>query len=649
MGIEEYNQARSRGQRESRTRLAAGLSPTLEVLDEHIEFIDIVTQEPLGLVNVPLERIVGTKTSGRQSAFSAGFMPLLPVGTEFSDKWSNLCDIHLREGICVPIKAYEYQNKFYVEEGNKRVSVLKFYDALTIPATVTRLIPAREDTLQSRLYYEFLAFYKYTGINYIDFTREGSFAALSTAVCKAAGEYWTTDDKRNFYSFYHMFRPQFESLDGPALGLTAADAALVYLSVYRYSDSIAATGKEIYKNLEKIWEEITVLTEQNAVSLSLEPKVLPTDPSLFSKLLPSFSGKSDALKVVFLHERDACTSGWTKNHGEGRRALESYFPGQVLTSHVDHIQPGVDDAVNIEAAVRGGADVIFTTSPPMLPACLKIAARHPKVKILNCSLNVPHPLVRTYYSRIHEVKYLLGLLAGILSPSDEIGYIAHYPIYGTPASINAFALGVQAVRPHAKIVLRWTCVAAHNAILNFADRENLFVFSGRDQLELQDSIPLEHQDFGLCKRLPNGKIETLATPQWRWDVVYKEIIRGVLDGTWENEEADTLRAINYWWGLKSGSVGISYADNLPAGSLALVRIVQEQLKNGLLNPFSGSFFAQGHIQKQPYDAASFSPEELIHMDYLLENIEGEIPHISTLIPKACRLVEFQGVACAKEN
>ena len=94
----------------------------------------------------PAESIVGTKTSGRHTAFAPNFMPILGESTEFAAKWSSLCDAHLKEGIRDPIVAYEYMNHYYIQEGNKRVSVLKYFDAISIPGYVTRIIPAREDT-----------------------------------------------------------------------------------------------------------------------------------------------------------------------------------------------------------------------------------------------------------------------------------------------------------------------------------------------------------------------------------------------------------------------------------------------------------------------------------------------------------------------
>ncbi len=646
MASELYLHALAKANKEVRARQAAGRNPYLQSLDELLNDVNIITQEHLGLVNIPMENIAGTKTSGRQSAFSAGFLPLLGSDTEFSDKWSNLCNIHLEEGIRVPVKAYEFKNKFYIEEGNKRVSVLKFHGAVTIPGTVTRLIPARENTLESDIYYDFLEFYRYSGVNYIWFTRKGSFAKLCTATYKGATEIWSQEDRQNFSSFYYMFRSQFESLGGDALGLTPADAALVYLSVHRYSDSISATGATILENLKKIWDEIKVLTQSEAVSLSLEPQTLPSTP-LLSKIFPVFAAKQRPLKVVFLHELDADSSAWTKEHAAGRRSLEANFPEQVVTSHIDHILPGVDDEIRIEAAVRGGADVIFTTSAPMMPACLKVAARHPDIKILNCSLNEPHPLVRTYYTRMHEVKYLLGLLAGILAQSNEIGYVAHYPIYGTPAGINAFALGVKTVRPNAKVILRWTCVSEHADILDFSDRKDVTIISGRDHQDLSLSKEFMRA-YNLYQRLPDGTIHDIATPALRWDSIYKEIIRSILDGTWTNEEADTNRAINYWWGLQSGAVTIEYSDTIPTSSHNLVGLMETQLMEGLLNPFSGILHAQDKTEMQPKNGIAFSPEELIHMDWLLDNVEGCIPNMSAIIPQARRLVSFQGVPSARE-
>ncbi|MBQ7860479.1 MAG: BMP family ABC transporter substrate-binding protein, partial [Faecalibacterium sp.] len=105
-------QAQRAGQKEYRARTAQGQTPYLAVLDDILQGDTIITQERLGLVDIPLDSIVGTKTRGRHTAFAANFMPLLAPDTEFADKWATLCEAHLQEGIQVPIKAYEYMNRF---------------------------------------------------------------------------------------------------------------------------------------------------------------------------------------------------------------------------------------------------------------------------------------------------------------------------------------------------------------------------------------------------------------------------------------------------------------------------------------------------------------------------------------------------------
>lgn len=422
--IEDYRSALRAGQRAYRACVARGQSPYLAVLDDILNGVNIVAQEPLGLVDIPAESIVGTKTSGRHTAFAANFMPLLEEDTEFAIKWSNLCEAHLEEGIHTPIIAYEYLNKFYVQEGNKRVSVLKYYEAVTIPGTVTRLVPARNDTLENKIYYEFLDFYKLSKINNVQFSRLGGYAKLQTLVCKAASEVWSDDDRLNFSALYTMFSQQFYALGGSALELTPGDALLVYLSVYRYSDACQSTPSQVRENLAKLWDEIKILTEPHAVELSLEPK--PGSEPLLNKL--NIFSKPSQLKVVFLHEYNAKNSAWVRGHEKGIEALKKEFPDRLIITNRENVSPEVDAEQIMEEVAHDNADVVFTTSIRMRPACLKVAAQHPKTRFLNCCLNAPHPLVRTYYPRTYEANYLLGMLAGILNLTDRVGYVAANPV-----------------------------------------------------------------------------------------------------------------------------------------------------------------------------------------------------------------------------
>ena len=140
--LEQYNKALKAGQRYYKDAIGTGSYPYLPVLDEIVDESRVAARMELGIINIPLSLVTGTKSAGRTTALAGNFMPLLGQDSEFAAKWMLLCDAHLSdEGISDPIRCFEYMGRFYVQEGNKRVSVLKSYSNPVIAANVTRLVP----------------------------------------------------------------------------------------------------------------------------------------------------------------------------------------------------------------------------------------------------------------------------------------------------------------------------------------------------------------------------------------------------------------------------------------------------------------------------------------------------------------------------
>ena len=185
MFLEDYRKARQMGQKEAKVCQSRGGSPSLPVLDEILSEEETCGEVDLGLVDIPMELIVGTRSAGRSQAFSRSFYPLMAEDSEFAHKWVTLCKAHMEEGITDPIKVYEYMHTFYVAEGHKRVSVLRYFGAVNIPAEVTRILPARDGSKASQIYYEYVDFYKLSGVNYLWFSAVGRFARLQAALGKA--------------------------------------------------------------------------------------------------------------------------------------------------------------------------------------------------------------------------------------------------------------------------------------------------------------------------------------------------------------------------------------------------------------------------------------------------------------------------------
>ena len=159
--LDEYNLALKQGQKEYRELVMEGRSPYPAVLDDILPENNTDSVVDVGLVEIPSERIIGTKSAGRITAFTASFRPLLDSKSEFAVKWVNLCAAHLGEtGITDPILCYEYLGNFYVQEGNTRVSVLRHFGSPRIPGTVKRIVPPLTDEPRIQAYYEFMDFYK---------------------------------------------------------------------------------------------------------------------------------------------------------------------------------------------------------------------------------------------------------------------------------------------------------------------------------------------------------------------------------------------------------------------------------------------------------------------------------------------------------
>ena len=125
MALYDYSGALRQGRRRYQEAVSKGQYPYLPVLDDILSNTDIVSEVNLGVIDIPLERVVGTKTQGRTRAFASNFMPLLGERSEFGAKWAYLYDHQIEEGSMIRCLAYEFMNRYYVQEGNKRVSVLK--------------------------------------------------------------------------------------------------------------------------------------------------------------------------------------------------------------------------------------------------------------------------------------------------------------------------------------------------------------------------------------------------------------------------------------------------------------------------------------------------------------------------------------------
>lgn len=638
MSFDDYTKANKAGRKDYQRHLSDGTYPYLQALEEILSHVDIISEVKLGLVQIPSELIAGTKTAGRRTAFAPNFMPLLDPHSEFARKWISLCDSHLEEGIRDPVTACEFMGRFYIMEGNKRVSVLKYFDSPSIPAYVTRMVPRKSRQTSNIIYYEYMDFYELSRVNYVLFSKTGSFPKLAAAVTGSRQTVWDHETQMQFSSDYVKFRKVYLAKGGSGLHITIGDALLTYINIYGYEALKNGTPSELKDNTARIWGEFRLLEEAQAVELLLDPSDAAPKKKFLDILIPSAPKQ---VKIAFIHSKDAAASSWTYAHELGRSHVDEVFSGQAKTICMDNILPGEDCCQAIEKAAASGCTIIFTTTPEFIPSSLKAAVEHPDLKILNCSLNTSHRYIRTYYGRMYEAKFLCGIIAGSLSDNNRIGYIADYPIYGMTANINAFALGARLVNPRAKVYLKWSTVKDDDIMESFKS-DGISYVSSQDMI-----IPkFASRQYGLY-RLEEGDDGcsplNAAMPLWNWGIFYEKIILSIIRGSWSGDDpADGTKALNYWWGLSAGVVDLICSQNLLPGTKRLVKFMRRSIEAGSFHPFSGILYSQqGIIQKDEHH--TLAPEEIITMDWLAENVIGSIPDFDRLTDAARQVVRISGI------
>lgn len=630
---EEYLQALRQGEKEYHDRQAAGKRPGPEVLDELLPDISSMTTQNLGLVEIPAQRIVGVKSAPRAEAFTAGFLPLFPHNSEFGQKWTLLCDAHLSSaGIRDPIECFEYLGNFYVTEGNKRVSVLRYFGAAKILADVKRLIPPYREEPRIQAYYEFMEFFKATRLYDLQFYRPKEYERLLSHLGKKPGQPWTEEERRSFQAKLFFFRTAVVSARAKRPEVRTEDALLLWLELYSFEDLGKLSLEELKSSLTALWDDM-VSVQEDTVRLETHVEA-GAKPNILTRIISSVP---EHLNVALIQQLDAVNSGWAKGHRKGMEEAAEALGQEVTIRFYDNVNTREELEACLDLAISQGAQAVFTTVPQMGKGTLKAALRYPRALFFNCSVDQPYSSIRTYYGRVYEAKFITGAIAGAMAKDDRIGYIASYPVYGVPASINAFALGAQMTNPRAKIHLKWSCVPGNPQGEFFA--EGIRVISNRD-VPIQSKMYLDFCNYGTYFMEGQGELVPLASPVWAWGKFYEKAIRGILSGKLKKGKASPAR--NYWLGMDSGVIDIDLSDRLPEGVRSLALLLKDSIREGRLDVFARSIRDQeGKVRNE--GQTGFSMDELIHMDWLCSSVVGSIPTFDALLPRAEDMVRELGL------
>lgn len=626
LGLKEYSKSISKGE--------VGYLPSLEGLVKNNE---IISEVDLGIIEIPLKKIIGTYSHLRSLSFAKNFMPLLDEETEFQAKWTNLCNAHLNEGIKHSIKLYEYLNWFYVIEGNKRVSVLKYFDAYSIAGHVTRLIPKYdENDIDIVIYYEFLKFNKITNIFTIYFSKPGNFDEFLKILENYNPKILSIDNKYHHLEvfIYKPFEKIYHEIGGTKLPITTGDAFLEYVKIYGIPEEIVDI--EIIPQIRELLTELDALSKDKSYNIQTSPIEKPQNnvlTTLTTLVLPK-----KTIKVAFAYARTIEGSGWTFAHEIGRQHIANVFKDTIETTYIENV-PEDEKAYNVlKQLAEAGYDLIFTTSPIYMNATLKCALDYPQVKFFNCSEYHPYIHVSNYFGRTYEPRFLTGIIAGAMTKTNIIGYVATSPAPEVISSINAFTLGAKLVNPYIRVKVEWT--NAWNSPIKSSNTGEKLVSSGADIISNHNILTFHEisKEYGVYSMLTSIDSQTglpdkyLAAPIWHWGIFYEKILRNILNGAFKTVAeifGETSKMVNFWWGIASGVLDIYYSkEYIPLETQKLVNFMKKMIADNAYYPFSGPLYNQQGVLILDNDETA-THEQILSMNWFVDGVDADFPAIDT--------------------
>ncbi len=330
----------------------------------------------------------------------------------------------------------------------------------------------------------------------------------------------------------------------------------------------------------------------------------------------------EELRPGFIYVGPVGDAGWTYSHDQGRVEMEK-LPYVKPSTFIESVPEGAESARVINGLVRKGHNLVFTTSFGYMDATIDVAKRNKDVVFMHCSGFKTAENVGTYFGRMYEPRYLSGIVAGKMSKSNIIGYVAAFPIPEVIRGINAFTLGVQSVNPKAQVRVVWTQTWFDPGLERDAADSLLDV--GADVLAMHQDAPATMQAaeaHGAYVIGYNSDMRTFApnafltAPIWNWGTLYRTLAEQVHNGTWKSKQI--------WAGMKDGLVELAaFNPKVPAEVQALVAEKTAAIKAGTFHPFAGPIKDQTGKVVVPA-GKTHTDGELLGMNYFVEGVQGTL-------------------------
>jgi basic membrane protein A and related proteins len=331
----------------------------------------------------------------------------------------------------------------------------------------------------------------------------------------------------------------------------------------------------------------------------------------------------EPLKVGFVYVGPVGDAGWTSQHHAGRAEMLKALGDKVTSTYVEKVPEGADAERVIRDLAQQGHKLIFTTSFGFMNPTLKVAEEFKDVKFEHATGYKTAPNVNTYNARFYEGRYLAGIIAGRMTKTNTLGYVAAFPIPEVLQGINAFTLGARSVNPKVQVRVVWVNTWYDPG--KERDAANALMGQGADVVthhtdstatvaaaEEKGKMAVAYHS-NMAKYGPNAQLVAVTH---HWGEYYTKRTQAVLDGTWKVEPV--------WGGVREGMIKLEgLSDKVPKDVVDAVKAREDELRKGSFHPFTGP--VRSNDGKIVLESGPMTDEQLSKMDYYVEGVVGKVP------------------------
>ncbi len=346
-------------------------------------------------------------------------------------------------------------------------------------------------------------------------------------------------------------------------------------------------------------------------------------PPSFAQSTPVTPPANSFVKAGFVYVSPITEAGWTKQHDEGRKAVEAALGDKVKTTFVADVPEGADAERVIRDLASQGHQVIFTPSFGYMEPTLKVAKEFPNVKFESVTGYKTSPNVSASNARYYEGRYLAGVAAGRMTQTNVAGYVAGFPIPEVLQGINAFTLGMRSVNPKATVKVVWlnawfdpprereaamTLFNQDVDVVAFHTGSTAVMAAAQERGKMAVAYHSDMRKVG-----PDAQIIAVTH---QWGDYYTRRVKAVLDGSWKSGSV--------WGGVKEGMIRVGdFGPKVPKKVQDEVLELQKAVGSGKLVPFAGPI-TDNEGREVLAKGLRLTDEQILNMNYLVQGVVGKV-------------------------